>query len=81
MDEKQKEILKKLVKENCVGAKYILEVNLLKGFPRHAYGELSKALDKLVKQNYVVKHPTKHGFAYAINSDRLEEIQALLESS
>jgi hypothetical protein len=80
MDAYQKAILTKLTKEHCISAKHILKTNLLKGFPKHAYSEMEKALDKLVKQNYVVKHPTAHGWAYAINHNRIGEIQALLES-
>lgn len=80
MDAYQKAILAKLTKEHCIGKKHILEINLLKGFPRQAYGEMKKALDKLVKQNYVVKHPTKYGWAYALNHDRIGEIEAILNS-
>ncbi len=78
MQAQQTAILTKLVKEQCLGAKHITETNLLKGFPRHLIGDLKTALDKLVKQNYVIKHPTKHGWAYALNQKRLAEIYEIL---
>jgi len=43
-------------------------------------GDVSTALKNLVKQGYLVIYKTKNGTAYYVVAEKVDEIQALLES-
>jgi hypothetical protein len=81
MDNDQRGIIAKLAKDHCYGKHHITEQNLLKGTQKHLQGEQKNALNQLVKQNYVIKHPTKNGWAYSLNPRKIKEIQELINSA
>ncbi len=38
-----------------------------------------KSIKKLVKINYILKHPTSYGFQYSLNHDRVDDIHKVLD--
>ncbi len=79
MDIFQKAILKKLYRLRYVGGRHTSEDNVIKGFPKHARGELKKALKALIKEGYVVPKPTSYGLEVSLNPRMIAEIRQILE--
>ena len=74
-----KKILKKMLMHNICGGKHHGLDDLKHGFPSHEKGNVEKAIKKLVKINYILKHPTSYGFQYSLNHDKVDDIQKILE--
>ena len=74
-----KKILKKMLMHNICGGKHHGLDDLKHGFPSHEKGNVEKAIKKLVKINYILKHPTSYGFQYSLNHDKVDDIQNILE--
>lgn len=74
-----KKILKKMLFHNVCGGKHHGLDDLKHGFPSHEKGNVEKAIKKLVKINYILKHPTSYGFQYSLNHDKVDDIQKILE--
>jgi len=81
MDSDQREIIAKLAKNHCIGKHHITEPNLLKSLPKHRQNQYKTTRNQLVKQNYIIKHPTEHGWAYSINQKRIKEILEIINSA
>lgn len=64
----------KLYRERCFGKGHKLVSTVLQGVPTHAQGEASEALDQLVRDGIVVKHPTKNGMSVFLNPKRRLEV-------
>jgi len=79
MDIFQKAILGKLYKLRYVGGRHTSEDNVIKGFPKHAKGDLKKALKALIKEGYVVPKPTSYGLEVSLNPRMIGDIRKLLE--
>ncbi len=78
-DDVNKAILRKLFYDNRIGAKHISLENLKTGFPSHLKGDVDKKLKRLVKDNFVLQHPTSYGMQFALNPQRLHEIINILD--
>lgn len=74
----EKAILDKLLSHGYVGRKHTPEDNIPKGFPKHMYEEVRKALKNLVREGLVLQHPTAHGMDVALNKERTSEIKEIL---
>jgi hypothetical protein len=74
-----KKILDKLLYNDCLGAGHMLAETIANGLPRHLHGEIKTELKTLVKEGYIIKHPTKNGPAYFINPFKVAEIQKILD--
>ena len=81
MDDVSRSILRKLLYDNRIGARHISIENLKTGFPSHLKGDIDKRLKKLVRENFVLKHPTSYGPQFALNPQRLRDIIAMLEDA
>jgi len=79
MEQEQKDILEKLIHNHCIGKKHLKETTILKGFNRKDHGKLKQAIKQLVRQGYIVKHPTSHEDGYTIPSHEVAEVKALLK--
>jgi hypothetical protein len=78
LDDVSKAIPRKLFYDNRIGAKHISLENLKTGFPSHLKGDVDKKLKKLVKDNFVLQHPTSYGMQFALNPQRLHDIIDIL---
>lgn len=57
----------KLYRARCFGKGHKLISTILQSVPTHAQGEAGDALEELVRDGLVVKHPTKDGMSVFIN--------------
>lgn len=71
-------ILEKMYRNRIVGARHISFEDLRTGCPSHERGNIEKGLKKLVKENFVLQHPTSYGMQYALNPQRLQDIMNIL---
>jgi len=78
-DTTAKTLLRKMVMHNVCGGKHHGLDDLKHGFPSHEKGNVEKAVKKLVKANYILKHPAHYGYQYSVNHDMIDEIQKILE--
>ncbi len=81
MNERQIEILEKLLYLKCIGGRHTSKDNVIKGFPKHERGNIKKELGNLIKQGYILQKPTSYGMEVSINPMMLPEIKRLLESN
>lgn len=79
-DDVAKVLLRKMLMHNVCGGKHHGLDDLKRGFPSHEKGNVEKAVKKLVKANFILKHPTSYGYQYSLNHDMVDEIQENLES-
>ena len=62
-----------------MGRRHTSEDNVTKGFPKHAHGEIKKALKLLIKEGYIVPKPTSYGLEVSLNPRTIAEIRRILE--
>ena len=74
----EKKILKKMLFHNVCGGKHHGLDDLKHGIPSHEKGNVEKSMKKLVKANYILRHPTSYGFQYSLNHNMIDEIQKTL---
>ena len=79
VDSTAKTLLRKMLMHNVCGGKHHGLDDLKHGFPSHEKGNVEKAVKKLVKANYILKHPASYGYQYSLNHDMIDEIQKILE--
>ncbi|MBU1941286.1 MAG: hypothetical protein KKC68_05880 [Candidatus Thermoplasmatota archaeon] len=70
----QVDILFKLWRNRCFGKGHMLIDNLLGGFPSHIKDHIQEELNDLIKKNFVIKKPSKHGKAVFINYEYKDKI-------
>jgi hypothetical protein len=75
----QLDLLFKLWRNRCFGKGHMLIDNLFGGFPSHIKGQMQAELDKLIKENIVIKKPSKHGKAVYINYECKDKIALALK--
>lgn len=73
-DSISKKILNKMILYNVCGGKHHGLDDLKRCFPSHVKGDVEKAIKKLVKSNFILKHSTSYGFQYSLNHDKIDEI-------
>jgi len=74
-------ILEKLYRNRIIDAKHISYDDLVTGSPKHVRGDIKKKLQKLIKANLVLQHPTSYGMQYTLNSKRLVDIKKIIQAS
>ncbi len=62
-----------------MGGRHTSEDNVTKGFPKHARGEIKKALKLLINEGYIVPKPTSYGLEVSLNPRKIEDIRRILE--
>ena len=72
-------VLEKLYRNRIIDAKHISFEDLVTGSPKHVRGDIKKKLQKLIKINLVLQHPTSYGMQYTLNSKRLDDIRKILQ--
>ena len=60
-------IFYKLWRNRCFGKGHMLIDNLVDGFPNNIQGEIKAAVDELIRRGYLIRKPTKHGYAVYLN--------------
>ena len=75
----QVDLLFKLWRNRCFGKGHMLIDNLIGGFPSHIKGTMQTELNDLIKNNYIIKKPTKHGHAVYINYEYKDKIAASIK--
>ncbi len=78
LDSTSKKILKKMLLHNVCGGKHHGLDDLKRGFPSHVKGDVEKTMKQLVRKNLVLRHPTKYGFQYSLNHDKIEKIEKII---
>ena len=79
MDDKtSKAILRKLFYDRRIGGHHLCLEDLKRGFPSHLKGDIDKKIKKLIKENFILQHPTSFGPQYALNPQRLQDVMAIL---
>ncbi|MEE8168841.1 MAG: hypothetical protein V3T58_08235 [Candidatus Hydrothermarchaeales archaeon] len=79
MEVYKKAILEKLYKLRYVGGRHTSESNVPKGFPKHARGDIKKALKALIREGYILPKPTSYGLEVSLNPRLIAEIRKMLE--
>jgi len=74
-----KAILDKLLSHGYVGKKHTPEDNVPKGFPKHMYSDVRKALKRLIRDGLVLQYPTSHGMDVTLNKKLVSEIKKILD--
>lgn len=75
----KRNIVKKLYSNNCFSKGHLLFERLQSGIPKDLAGFVKDVLSHLIKENIVVLYGrTKHGDAYQLNIEKLEEIEKLI---
>jgi hypothetical protein len=54
--------------------------DLKHGFPSYLKGDVDKKLKKLIKENFILQHPTSYGAQYALNPQRLQDVIDALDA-
>ena len=72
-------VLEKLYRNRIIDAKHISFEDLVTGSPKHVRGDIKKKLQKLVKVNLILQHPTSYGMQYTLNSKRLDDIRKIIQ--
>ena len=75
----KKIILRKLHRHRIIGGKHTAVENLTKGLPKHAIGEAKKAVNELIKENFVLAKPTSYGLQVSLNPEKIDEISRVIE--
>jgi len=71
--------LEKLYRNRIIDAKHISFEDLVTGSPKHVRGDIKKKLQKLVKVNLILQHPTSYGMQYTLNSKRLDDVKKIIQ--
>ncbi len=81
VDDTSKAILRKMFYDRRIGGRHLGLEDLKRGFPSHLKGDVDKKLQKLVKENFVLQHPTSYGPQYALNHLRLQDVITILSDN
>ena len=73
----KKVLLIKLMKRRCWGHKHTSYDNLPKGFPSHLAKDVKKIADELVKEGFLLSHPTSYGIEVSLNPRMKKEIEEI----
>ena len=75
-------ILKKLFDMRCWMGKHTNIHNMQKGLPGHSRDSkvISKAVNALIQQEWVLAKPTHYGLELSLNSKKKPEIEAYLDA-
>ena len=71
-------VLRKMFRHGYIGDWHTSADNIPKGFPKHARGDVKKALKSLIRKGYVIRKPTSYGMEVSLNPDMIGEITEVL---
>jgi hypothetical protein len=71
-------ILRKLVNHSIWGAKHTSYDNLQKGLPKDFRHIAKEVADRLIKERFLLSHPTSYGLQVSLNPLMAREIKELL---
>ena len=76
-------ILKKLFDQRCWMHKHFSINNIPKGLPPHARDSriIKKAVDELIRLNWLLAKPTHYGLELSLNIDKKKEIEEYIEKN
>ena len=74
----RKHILRKLFRRRVIGGKHTAIEYVMSGVPGHAYGEVKKAAEDLIREGLIIPKPTNYGLQISLNPGRLEEIKRVI---
>lgn len=80
VDNTRNAILRKLFYDRRIGGRHLGLEDLKRGFPSHLKGDVDKKLKKLIKENFILQHPTSYGIQYALNPKRLQDVINILDN-
>ena len=70
----------KLYRQGCFGKGHKLIDTVTSGFPTHELDQVKDAIQQLIREGILVKHPTKHGEAVHINPKLSQEMWQVLKA-
>jgi hypothetical protein len=76
----KKALLIKLMKRRCWGHKHTSYDNLPKGFPSHLAKDVKRIADELIKEEFLLSHPTEYGTEVSLNPRMKKEIEEIIFS-
>jgi hypothetical protein len=76
----EKAILQKMYEHTFIGEKHTSADNIPKGFPKHLRGKVKKALDKLIRQGYILPKITSYGLEVSLNPRQITEIRRIISA-
>ncbi|MBI4919213.1 hypothetical protein HY837_04735 [archaeon] len=77
IDELEKYLLRKMLRQKVMGSKHISYNTILSGIPKHEIGDLKDAVNCLLKKGFLIWYDRGRG-AIQINKDKLKEIKELV---
>lgn len=75
LSEVQRNILRRMYRDNIINEKHTPIENLKRGVPSHMRGEVEKEAHKLIKMGYIVMKKTHHGIDVRLNHEVIAEIE------
>lgn len=78
MDDLRLTILEKFYRAGIIGGRHTHIESAARGLPKHLKGEAMKAVKELIKEGFVLSHPTSYGTQIALNPNRIAEIRKLI---
>lgn len=81
VDDTSKAILRKLFYDRRIGGRHLGLEDLKRGFPSHLKGDVDKKIKKLIRDNFILQHPTSYGLQYALNPQLLQDVITILNDS
>ena len=73
----KKALLIKLMKRRCWGHKHTSYDNLPKGFPSHLAKDVKNIATELIKEGFLLNHPTNYGVEVSLNPRMKKEIEEI----
>jgi hypothetical protein len=78
LDELSVRILERLYNHGKIGGSHAHTESVIRGLPSHLKGNAIRAVKKLIKDGYIIQHPTSYGMQIALNPQRIKEIRELI---
>ncbi|MBI2936662.1 MAG: hypothetical protein HYY22_00495 [Thaumarchaeota archaeon] len=78
MDDLELAIIRRLFRRGNIGASHTSIEGVSRGLPKHMKGDSMKTVKRLIKDGWIVQHPTNYGTQIALNSQRIQEIRNLI---
>jgi len=77
--EVEKAVLEKLFNHRYIGERHTSIDNVPKGFPKHEYKRVRKAVKKLIKEGLIIVKPTSYGIQVSLNPAKIDKIREIIE--
>ncbi|MEM2873048.1 MAG: hypothetical protein QXD82_02630 [Nitrososphaerales archaeon] len=78
MNELKLTILERLYRRGKIGASHTSIESVVRGLPKHMRGNAKKVVRQLIKDGWIVQHPTSYGMQIALNLPRVQEVRQLI---